>query len=106
VRRLQRERIFHQAGVASPTSSTETCTLTNYSAENCPANSSSCPACTDYVNQDTGQDIVQSLKLRIVPITATVRVLPLSKKHVQEALKLVVPPKALESNMKVFGVCT
>ena len=36
-------------------------------------------AYTDYVNQDTGLDIVQSLKLRIVPVTATIRVLPLSK---------------------------
>jgi hypothetical protein len=33
---------------------------------------------TDYVNEN-GSEIVQSLKLRIVPITFTVRVLPLSK---------------------------
>jgi opacity protein-like surface antigen len=33
---------------------------------------------TDWVNSD-GSEIVQELKLRIVPITATVRVLPLSK---------------------------
>ena len=34
---------------------------------------------TDYVDLDTGLDIAQSLKLRIIPITFTVRALPLSK---------------------------
>ncbi len=38
----------------------------------------------NYVNFDTGAEITQEIRLRVVPITATIRFLPLGRAHVVE----------------------